>query len=449
MLVDYAATGLQELWNLSRLQAYLTNVGSPFTSGAAVCGCDTLTPAMVDLTDDTVYTTPATDPAPWYDVDAPESAFFLGFMPLTMSGLDDNPRTRNVTNTVGGGGIFGPQRDLPRTVTVTGLLIGATCCAAEYGLHYLSEALAGCTGDTCEGDCITMFNCCPDAATTKAAFNAAHRRTFRRAALVSGPTVTDRVGNGRCSAGACGAGGDIIQVEFVIVAASPWAWTDTVPLLDVGFPIGGGGDCIDWCFRPGTVDDAIAGHTCAAAECSFTPCTPSVDPCADPLKSVPAPPQPTSPDPGFCVPIAPDRSCFTIDLSGRPQWSGDVPMITVLAGSAELRNVRIVFHEKPTGTTQTCEEIADANRCAPLMEFVITYVPAGGAVTIDGQIGRATIECDGECRSAANVYGSQDGGPVRVREMTCASLCVCLESDPLFPPAADAMFSLGVSGRGY
>jgi hypothetical protein len=450
MLTDYAAAGLNELWSMPRLQAYLTNVGSPFTTGANVCGCDTLTAAAIDLNDDAVYQTPALDPAPWYDVDLPESADFLGFMPLSITGLEDNPRARNVTNTVGGGGIFGPQRDLPRTITVTGLLIGASCCGSEYGLHYLSEALSGCTGDTCDGDCLTMFNCCPDTVLTKADLNAAHRRTFRRSALISGPTITDRVGSGTtCARGTCGANGDIIQVEFVIVAASPWPWTDATPLLDVGWPIGGTGDCIDWCVRPGTVLDAIGGHTCAAAECSFMPCESVMDACADPLKSVLAPPQPTTPDAGFCVPIAPEQQCYTIDLTNRPQWSSDVPMITVLAGSSELRNVGIRFFEKPTGTTQTCDEIADANRCAPLMEFFITYIPAGGAVTIDGQIGRATIECDGECRAASNVYGDQNGGPVKISELNCAQLCVCLESDPLFPPAADASFSLSVSGRGY
>jgi hypothetical protein len=370
-------------------------------------------------------------------------------MPLSISGLNDNPRARNVTNTVGGGGIFGPQRDLPRTITVTGLLIGASCCAVEYGMQWLAEALSGCTGDACDGDCLALFNCCPDTTMTKAAFNAAHRRTFRRAALISGPTETDRFGNGgSCVKGTCGANGDVVQVEFVIVAASPWAWTDPVPVLDVGWPIGGTGACIDWCVRPGTVQDAILGHLCDATDCAFQACTSATDSCADPLKAFLAPPQPTVPDAGFCVPIAPERACYTVDLSGRPQWSDDVPMITITAGSKELRNVGIQFFEKPTGTTQTCDQIADANRCAPLMEFFITYIPAGGAVTIDGQIGRATIECDGECRAASSVYGNEDGGPVKITPLSCAQFCICLTSDPNFPPGTDAHLSLSVSGRG-
>ena len=443
MLTDYLAIGSQEVWNTARLRAYLENVGSPFTSGAAICGCETLT-AQILGEEDGEYTTPPEDPSPWFDPDLPVSGEYLGFLPLTVSGLEDNPRARTVTGAVGGGGVFGPVRALPRTITVTGLLIGSSCCGAEYGMHYLSEALAGCTGDSCEGDCVTVYNCCPGEELTAEEFNDRHRRTFRRTALVSGPTVLDRQGTGSCARGSCGGGGDIIQVEFVLVAASPWAWTDPIPLLEVGLPIGGSGDCIDWCVRGGDAAD-----DCDASDCSFAPCDDATDACADPRNPMPRPPQPSIPTASFCIPIAPERDCYTIDLSDRPQWSSDVPMITVLAGSEELRNVRISFYERPTDTTLTCEETADASRCDPLNDFVITYIPAGGSVTIDGQIGRATMECDGDCRTASTVFGDEDGGPVRVRELTCASFCVCAQTDPLFPPAPDASVSLSVSGRGY
>lgn len=437
--------GGQELWNVLRTQAYLENVGSPFTTGASWCSCETLTAAMLDDSDG--YSTPTLDPAPWYDADLPDSAGFLGFLPLTVSALEDNTRARNVTNAVGGGGIFGPSRQLPRTITVTGLLVGDSCCSVEYGLHYLSEALAGCTGDTCDGDCVEMFNCCPDAATTRAEFLADHRRTFRRTALVSGPTVTDRVGSGgSCAKGTCGANGDIIQVEFVLVAASPQPWTDVIPLLDVTLPIGGTGGCIEWCLSHVVSDDDIP---CDPGECAHAPCKSATNPCADPLRAVLAPPEPTTPNPGFCIPIASERACYTIDLSDRPQWSSDVPVITVTAGSSELRNVSVIIYERPADTTMTCDQVADASRCAPVNSYYITYIPANGSVTIDGQTGRATMDCEGVCQSASTVFGSADGGPVKVNEMTCASYCVCVETDPLFPPAADAGMSLGVSGKGY
>lgn len=448
MLTDYAALGAGgELWNTARLAAYLANVGSPFHSGASVCGCETLTPVVLGETDG-VYDTPATDPAPWYDPDHPVTGEFLGFMPLALSGLDDNPRARTVTGAVGGGGVFGPVRELPRTVTVTGLLIGATCCGSEFGLTYLAEALAGCTGDACDGDCLTMYDCCPEAGLTPAQFNAQHRRTYRRAALVSGPTVTGRVGSGTCTRGTCGAVGDIIEVEFVIVIAAPWPWTDTTELLDVTLPATGTGDCIDWCLTSGGAGtDATGGAPCAAGECTHASCTSATDPCADPRNSVTAPPQPTVPTASFCVPIANDRAVYTLDLSTRPTWGDDAPMVTLTAGSADLRNVIISLYERPTGTTQTCEEIADANRCAPVNRWVITYVQAGGSVTIDGQIGMATIECEGSCQTASTVFGDLDGGPVKVNRLTCAQYCLVIEVDPTNPPAPDAGLTFSVSGR--
>ena len=438
MLTDYMAIGSSEAWNHARLAAYLQNTGaSPFTSGAEICHCETLTAESLG---DEPYTTPVTDPAPWYDVDTPESGEFFGLMVLTVSGLEDNPRARNVTNAVGGGGVFGPVRALPRTITVTGLLIGSSCCGVDFGMNWLSEVLSGCTGDSCDGDCLSAFSCCPGEELTEEEFNDRHRRTFRRTALVSGPTVLDRQGTGSCARGSCGGGGDIIQVEFVLVAASPWAWSDPLPLLDVGMPIGGTGDCIDWCL--------VGSAGCASSDCSFAPCQADEDACADPRNPVPRPPAPTIPDASFCVPIAPERDCYELDLSDRPQWMTDVPTITVRAAGEELRNVRITMFEREDGTTQTCEEIADANRCNPLNDFFITYVPAGGAVTIDGQIGRATIECAGDCRTAATVFGDQDGGPVKVRELDCALYCFCIETDPLYPPSPDASVSLSISGRG-
>jgi hypothetical protein len=441
VLLDYMAVGANEIWNTPRLQAYLTNVASPFTSGSSLCGCDTLTAAMLDDPTDAEtppYTTPTADPAPWFDTDLPESANFLGFLPLTVTGIDDNPRARNITNTVGGGGVFGPVRDLPRTVTVTGLLIGTSCCGAEFGIHYLSEALAGCTGGACDGECVTMYNCCPDAPMTRDAFNAQHRRTFRRGALISGPTVTGRTGTGTCARGTCGANGDIIEVEFVLSFAVPWAWTDQIDLLDVNFPIGGTGPCVAWCLSP-----------CPTGDCLFAPCSTAADTCSDPLRVIPTPPSPTIPTASFCIPLAPERTCFSIDLSTRPLWSSDVPMITVSAGSTDLRNVRITIYEKPAGTTQTCDQIADANRCSPLMEFFITFLPANNSIQIDGQTGQVTTDCGGQCEVASTAFGSSDGGPVKFADMTCAGYCVCLESDVVHPPSATAGISFGVSGRGY
>lgn len=444
MLTDWAAVGGIEVWNTGRLQAYLTNVGSPFTTGPGICTCDSLTPEILGL-GFSAYQTPALDPAPWFDADYDHSGEYLGFLPLSVAGVDDNPRGRAVSTAVGGGGVFGPVRQLPRSITVTGVIIGTTCCGAEYGLHYLSEVLSGCTGEACDGDCFNMYACCPDGETLTAdQFNAKYRRTFRRTALVSGPTVVRRDGTGVCASGGCAGGGDMITVEFVLVAANPWAWTDTMPQLDVGLPIGTpGSPCIDWCVK----DPAVPDSGCPDTDCLFGDCSTS-DACADPMFPVPAPPQPTAPLTSFCVPLGTEQACYDIDLSDRPEWSSDVPMIVLESGSSPLRNVRVTIYVKPAGSLLNCAAIADANRCDPLEEFVITYMPAGAVLMLDGQIGKALIVCNDVCQTSTAVYGDQDGGPVRFVELGCATYCLCIETDNNYPPAADAELSFGVSGRG-
>ena len=443
MINDYGAVGGIEAWNTGRLAAYLENVGSPFATGPTVCQCDALTPTVLEL-GFTEYQTPALDPAPWFDPDFPTtSSAYLGFLPLSITGVDDNPRARTVTNAVGGGGVFGPVRDQPRTITVTGAIIGTSCCGAEYGLHFLSEVLSGCTGETCDGDCLTMFDCCPPPGMTPAAFNAAHRRTFRRTALVSGPTVVRRDGTGSCVSGNCAGGGDVITVEFVLVAANPWAWTDIRPLLDVDLPTVEDEPCIDWC----VLDPVTLTGDCDASECLFGDCAAAVD-CGDPLQAIPAPPQPTAPQATFCAPIGTARDCYSIDLTFRPEYSTDVPVITVSAGSSDLRNVRLLLFAKPADSPLNCDAYADANRCNAIGEFVITYLQAGGVLTIDGQTNTSTTVCNDICVSATTVFGDQDGGPVKYPEMGCALYCFCIESDPENPPASDSEVSLGVSGRG-
>lgn len=440
MLVDFLKIGENEAINHTRLQAYLRNVGSPFDTGAAICACDSLTPTVLGEEDGT-YTTPATDPAPWYDPDVPVSGQFLGLLVLGIDGVDGSTRQRNVTNAIGGGGVFGPSRALPRTMTVTGVLIGTSCCGAEYGLHWLEEALAGCSGSACGGDCVTMYDCCPPAGMTPEEFEAEHKRTFVRTALVSGPTVTGRRGTGSCEQGTCTLGGDLIEVEFVLVAGSPHPWTEPIPILDVALPTGGTGDCIEWCGQPGG---------CAPGDCRFRDCDEDSSHCADPLQSIPAPPQPTLPAAGFCIPLAPEMACYEMDLSSRPGWSTDVPIVTLSSGYGDLRNVRVVIYERPPSLeTATCDEVAENQRCSPLNEFYVTFIPAASAITFDGRTGFATTECSGECENSTTAYGDQNGGPVVFNELACGRLCVCIETDPLFPPDPDARVSVSVAGRGY
>ncbi|MFI6875752.1 hypothetical protein ACIBL6_20180 [Streptomyces sp. NPDC050400] len=160
------------------------------------------------------------------------------------------------------------------------------------------------------------------------------------------------------------------------------------------------------------------------------------------------PPTLSTPDTCFCLPLAVERECYDIDLSHQPTWSNDVPMITVRAGATDLRNLSITFCElSPNHEDMTCAQIADLERCNPHSVYHVGFVPVGGALTLV-QIGRAVVECGGVCESSPDVFG-RDGASPRWTPFSCASCCVCLESDVQNPPARDAMVTLSVSGRGY
>ncbi|MFD5788564.1 hypothetical protein ACFWH1_18320 [Streptomyces sp. NPDC127037] len=478
MLEHYLCLGGTEIANSARLDAYLESVGNPLDSVGA-CACETFDAVLVG---DEPYTTPEEDQAPWYDPAVPESAQFAGLMVLTVDGLENHPMQRAVTQSAAGTAALGPAREQPRTITVTAVLLGATCCSVSYGLRWLSEALAGCTGDGCGGDDLTLYNCCPAEFEEPQPFAAAHRRTLRRVALVDGPRIVARAGNGCSGSGGCSVGADVITVEFVLTAAIPWAWTDPVPVLDVLVPSDDGSECIRWCVHrsaddpydpvcveltdscpPGAVEvpftdgpvcelswpdreslNLLCDETCRLAAC------PDMDAlCGDPSCRIPSPPVAPPPRTCFCSAIAVNAEAYELDLSSRPNWFGAVPLITVEAGSKDLRRVTVTFYERrPEHEGLTCEEIAELERCSPHSVFEIAYVPVGGAVVLDGEVGRATVECAGTCETSSDVYG-RDGGPLQFPLLNCPAYCVVIEADAIAVPADDARVTIAVSGREY
>lgn len=445
MITDYLKLGSNEVINTARLKAYLASVGSPLANGSDICSCDSLT---AEVLGDEPYTTPSdpASPAPWYDVDVPDSAAFLGFLPLSFDGVDDYPVTRSINASVSGIGSIGPQRVAPREITVTGILLGATCCGVEYGLHWLAETLQGCNGGACAGDCVSMYQCCPPAALTPEQYNARYRRTFRRVALTSGPTVTARNGTGSCGSGTCGTGADIITVEFTLTAGSPWAWTDAIPMLDVDLPGDDSEDCIDWCLDgPSSPDPACTGFACKYAECVAATAV-----CQDPNCLAADLPDINAAELCNCLPLATERACYSLDLTTRPQWSSDALNVVIRAGATELRNVSVILYGKNQADIDAgtpCDVIADNNRCNPVSSWYISYVPAGGVVTLDGQIERATLDCGGTCGPARDVFGAS-ADPATFTALTCAQYCLCVETDVNNPPGIGSGMSVTIAGKG-
>lgn len=478
MITDFFALGEHEIANSARLRAYLEALGSPLILGDCFC------PAFSNETvDDGPYTTPdsETEPAPWYDADVPESSEFVGVLLLDVQGIDDNPLSRTVTRSASGTAAFGPARELPLTLTLSMLVIGTTCCGAQYGLKWLASALQGCTGTGCGGDCATLYNCCPSAEDGEDvdAFNRAHRRTLRRVALTEGPTVISREG-GPCGGTGCkGSNGEVIQVEAVIVAATPWQWTDSTALLSVALPTDDNTECTVWCIHGSTPervcletsescssgsvaveltdgacsgvawpDQDTANPECAGG-CRLSACPTALDGCSDPRCRTATPPSVGTSDTCFCEPLAVNQEWYEIDLTNQPRWFGSAPMIELYAGATALRNVTIkIFERKGSHLGLTCEEVAKLERCNPFAVYNVSYVPPLGTVTIDGQVGRAFLNCDGVCIPSGDTHGA-NGGPLQTPLMDCDKYCVEVTADAWNLPDEDALLTFSVTGREY
>lgn len=507
MLDDYIAFGGVEVANAARLQVYAQTVGTPLTSGPS-CRCPSLTAEGLG---DAPYTTPEEDRAPWWDPARPESADFAGWMVLSVEGLDDHPVTRQVTGAVAGGAALGPPRVQPRTITITGVLLGATCCGVEYGLRWLARALEGCTrrncggcaGGRCGGSDLTVLACCPpeddldDSPGMESPGDESFgevspgedlgvlsrwRRTLRRVALTDGPRVVARAGDG-CTGdlGGCQLGADMLTVEVVLTATRPWAWSDPVPVLDVPVPSDDGTECITWCVHTTpdvplvclelTDEDCPAGAVTAEeteADCApgavawpvdedgDEPCERACrhaacpDPgaaCADPSCETPTPPVPPQPETCWCSALAVNAEAYELDLTGWPR-SAAVPIITATAGAQDLRRVTVTFYERgPEHDGMTCEEVAEAERCNPHSTYEIGFVPSGGMVQLDGQVERAYVTCDGACEISRDAYGAA-GSPLAFEALAGGrEYCVLVEADAIATPAEDATLVVELSGR--
>jgi hypothetical protein len=156
----------EEVVNNARTQDYLrAGLGS---SGPAVYdigeGCDC---SILYRTGGTpvTFTSPAADPAPWYDPDEPDSAHFLGFLldPADLQGVQDSPVTRAVYERAGGiqGATTGPQKLKGRSIPLKLTLVADDCCGLDYGIRWLTNTLAASNCDGC-ATCIAQVRlCCP------------------------------------------------------------------------------------------------------------------------------------------------------------------------------------------------------------------------------------------------------------------------------------------------
>lgn len=429
-----------EITNAARLKAYVDHGIRPSRFNIIPRGCDGLDaiiPAAGSEPPVDGYGLPELDPAPWYDISAPESQNFAGLMvtEVTVSA----PYTRTVTDNIGTGQTLGRLKVQGRSLVVKGWLIGKTCCATGYGLKWLTSVLAGgaCPDGKCDGCTLDYLDCCPtigegegDCIITDGGIyvrpeeDAEYARAddfFRRmngVGVSDGPNVLDQKGS------SCGCGGSpLVEVEFTLASSSPYfnsfgtAMVIDQPLIDI--------------------------VECDAADCNFTwlkvpegeACP--VDPeCPEPADCLEDPlyPMPSLP-PEFRIPWS-KNACTSmystkIMVASDPgkKWGSSTLNIDIFSGSTRLRQLALRLWKNPDPEA-SCD-VLDEPDCAASSTLLIQYIPPNSHFIVSGENRTVTIECDGNVRNASQNITNVDGQPFDWPDLDCFSVCLGIEADCL------------------
>lgn len=372
-MASYARLAGSELWNQARLQAYVRHGVRPPQYGFATLppGCQGLLEILPDI-GVTVpvdgYQLPELDPAPWYDVNVPESKNFAGF--LVTSVTLSSPYNRPVTSGVGDGWNLGRLQTMGRTIVAHGFIIAKTCCAAAYGKSYLTAMLGspdcansgGCGGGTsCGTHTLEFLGCCPAISGEDDCLRindgeggtetyvrsdgpsewesaASFFRRMNGVGVVSGPEILGCRGG---SCGSCGACGSVLEFEVTLAAESGFLNS----LGEVIFSAEAPDSCEE---DPETCQITWVTDEACDPEDPEGLCTPAPGCVEDPFCPPPAlPPQPrrSMVACGCSTPLQAQRICANVDTIR--EWGSSTLVTTVSAGAEDLRNLVIRVWDNP------------------------------------------------------------------------------------------------------
>lgn len=430
--------GGNEIINAARSRTYLENGIRPGQMSLVDCcePCATL-PQVIG---DEPYQLPDADPAPWYDESGlfPESADFGGLIVETVE-LSAPMTGRSFTQNVGNGAAIGRARLAGRTLTVSGWLLGRTCCATAYGLRWLQAALMPvCVGDdSCGGVEMCFLSCCPsldpptgalevcpepdpllppdeaeacaqpqdyecrDDELTEFQRGAQFWRRMQRVGLLEGVEVTERIG----AVGSCGCS-DVVRVEFTLGIGTPYVFEEPTPcLIDEPAPA-----CVGPVLPPIRPDE-------------LPPCEEFPSPRQDP-QCPPPPAPPTIPIPvNDCIMIPQSTANVYCQIGAPPggDWFDATTIVEITADTTALRGVVVRMWDNPRQLECGDPFFTDCNACSTAY---IQYIPAGGTLRIDGVERRSTITQGLVSVDASPNLYTLEGRPFSWLDLSCRPACV-------------------------
>jgi hypothetical protein len=372
--LSYAGT---EIMNAARTSAYLKALVPQLS---VKCDAD----GLADALGHAAYTTPADDGAPWYKASRPVGSRFYGIMPGEIQGSEDSTREVPVTELSGDGAIMTMSRYASRETRFKATMFAADEEAMNEGLTWLKQQLAqdacGSTiGLGCAGHQAMLF-------TTKPVNNyqmQSFQRTFYRTEVTEGPLVTGRLGFKSVIAW---------SIEFTMTSGRPWAFTlpATVGTLDL---------------PSGASFSDPAGEDCSVANEAYD------DFINDPyFTAIAKPPRPATILPPNILAISSwRRRTATIPASTTDRWGRIVPVVYVTVGAAAAQYIRIRFYRGST-----------TSGCGYDGEFLISYLPAGAVLKIDGVRQEITVTlANGKTVPGGHLLSGSDGRPFMWPSMGC------------------------------
>jgi len=396
----------QEFINAPRTQAYTRHAGAGWLKGCY--GGDDLEVMLGET-----YRSPLLDPAPWMDPDAPESYGFYGVYPLGVTGLEDSTRVGAVVESISDGGTVSRIRNATRAVVFNVALVGASDCSVDYGIRWLRRLLLGAAcgsqaSESCSGSDLCYLSCEPmldwdhggsllDALTCLDPYE----RSLRRVVFNTGPTVTAKQYTTDGSA--------VWTATFTAVAGNPWEFGIETPIVE---QFGAVTDPYV-CDPKGLVN--MNGPIVDDSSCRPVAYFPVFDPSCPSFIEPPAPP--TVPIGCYTPPKNWKRRQFTIPEEFIPLWGEVVPKIEVHApATASVRNLRLRFYADVDGDNNINDD-----PCAYCGDIVVSYVPAGETLVLDGSDQLVYVESaggEGKRRADSLVFAT-DGTPFEWPVLSC------------------------------
>lgn len=374
----------QEVINAARTQTYARAAGAGWFKGCY--DADDLGPVL-----DETYRNPLQDPAPWSDPDDLLSFDFWGVYPLGVSGIEDSTRSGDVVESVGDGGVVGRLRHASRAVVFSVVLVGASDAAVDYGFRWLRRMLLGAACGvsataSCSGDDLCYLTVEPalDWSTPGDPTDCLPSllRTLHRVVVNNGPTLTGKQTTTD--------GGAVWSATFTAVAGDPYEYTPQKAIVE----------------RFGTVADPYViepkglvnmdGPVVSDSACTTVVYTPVFNPNCPAI--VPPPTAPDVPVGCYKPPVNWKRRQFTIPKEHIPLWLDVVPRIEIHAPALKATtNLRFRFYADVVGDNDITDD-----PCAYCGDIVVSYVPPGQTLVMDGAQQQVYVESPGGSRRRAD-----------------------------------------------